>query len=170
MDAVRGCVAVERGTAASTASSRPTSSTAPGWTSWSYSRGGVLGERPVTLDGIGQTIEVTAPGMAGGTPVTAIAIPYFQWDNRDGRAMRVWMPASRGDDPLGPPHHGGLPAPYPWPPGLGPDAVEVLERELVQVLVGQAPLGQRVHVGARLADVAPGLTGVERRRAELVHA
>ena len=39
-------------------------------------------------------------------------------------------------------------------PGLGPDAVEVLERELVQVLVGQAPLGQRVHVGARLADEA----------------
>ena len=36
----------------------------------------------------------TAPGMAvtRGTPVTAIAIPYFQWDNRDGRAMRVWMP------------------------------------------------------------------------------
>ena len=24
--------------------------------------------------------------------VTAIAIPYFQWDNRDGRSMRVWIP------------------------------------------------------------------------------
>jgi DUF1680 family protein len=37
---------------------------------------------------------ISAPGMAvtRGTPVTAIAIPYFQWDNRDGRAMRVWMP------------------------------------------------------------------------------
>ena len=36
-----------------------------------------------------------APGQAvtaAGTPVTAIAIPYFQWDNRDGRAMRVWIP------------------------------------------------------------------------------
>jgi DUF1680 family protein len=22
----------------------------------------------------------------------AIAIPYFQWDNRDGRAMRIWIP------------------------------------------------------------------------------
>jgi DUF1680 family protein len=24
--------------------------------------------------------------------VTAVAIPYFQWDNRDGHAMRVWIP------------------------------------------------------------------------------
>jgi uncharacterized protein len=58
--------------------------------------GGVLGERPVTLDGIGQTIEVTAEGriLPADTPITAIAIPYFQWDNRDGRAMRVWMPAA----------------------------------------------------------------------------
>lgn len=56
--------------------------------------GGVLGERPVTLDGIGQTIEVTAAARLRppGTPVTAIAIPYFQRDNRDGRPMRVWMP------------------------------------------------------------------------------
>jgi DUF1680 family protein len=28
---------------------------------------------------------------AGAFPVTVIAIPYFQWDNRDGRGMRVWM-------------------------------------------------------------------------------
>jgi hypothetical protein len=55
--------------------------------------GGVLGERPVALPGIGQTIEVTAQGQtADGAPVTAIAIPYFQWDNRDGDAMRVWLP------------------------------------------------------------------------------
>jgi uncharacterized protein len=62
--------------------------------------GAVLGERPVTLPGIGQTIEVTAEGVhlppaplaLPGDRVTAIAIPYFQWDNRDGRAMRVWIP------------------------------------------------------------------------------
>ena len=56
--------------------------------------GGVLGERSVTLDGIGQTIEITAEGrlLPANTPATAIAIPYFQWDNRDGRPMRVWMP------------------------------------------------------------------------------
>jgi DUF1680 family protein len=93
VDAVRGCVAIERGplvycfeqadqldgVCVDDLAVRP---------------GGVLGERPVTLDGIGQTIEVTAEGqhLPEGTPVTAIAIPYFQWDNRDGRAMRVWMP------------------------------------------------------------------------------
>ena len=33
------------------------------------------------------------PGeLATERPVTATAIPYFQWDNRDGRAMRVWLP------------------------------------------------------------------------------
>ena len=58
--------------------------------------GGVLGERPVTLDGIGQTIEVTTEGqlLTADTPITAIAIRYFQWDNRDGRPMRVWVPAA----------------------------------------------------------------------------
>ena len=105
VDAVRGCVAIERGPArlllraGRPARRRPAGR--PG-----HPPGGVLGERPVTLDGIGQTIEVTArarlpaawpgapPGAAppGKTPVTAIAIPYFQWDNRDGRPMRVWMP------------------------------------------------------------------------------
>ena len=54
----------------------------------------MLGERPVTLPGIGLTIEVTADAVhrPAAAPVTAIAIPYFQWDNRDGRAMRVWIP------------------------------------------------------------------------------
>jgi uncharacterized protein len=27
-----------------------------------------------------------------GDQVIATAIPYFQWDNRDGRTMRVWLP------------------------------------------------------------------------------
>jgi uncharacterized protein len=48
------------------------------------------------------------PGAAAGTPVTAVAIPYFQWDNRGGGAMRVWMPwvpvaapPGGGDQPAG---------------------------------------------------------------------
>jgi hypothetical protein len=64
-----------------------------------------------TLPGIGDTVCAEAetvsllPVSDGGLPymqadgvtaagdlVTATAIPYFQWDNRDGRAMRVWMP------------------------------------------------------------------------------
>ena len=63
------------------------------------------------LPGIGSTVRVTAEAVslppagdnglpyteataetAAGEQVTATAIPYFQWDNRDGRAMRVWMP------------------------------------------------------------------------------
>jgi DUF1680 family protein len=33
------------------------------------------------------------PGDPGaGEPVTVTAVPYFQWDNRDGRPMRVWLP------------------------------------------------------------------------------
>jgi DUF1680 family protein len=78
---------------------------------------GDLGERAVTVPGVGVTVLVeiaailrradrSAAGMpyrqdvgtitSAGDPavdqVTATAIPYFQWDNRDGRAMRVWLP------------------------------------------------------------------------------
>jgi uncharacterized protein len=35
-----------------------------------------------------------ASGDSGAEEVTAIAIPYFQWDNRDGRPMQVWIPLS----------------------------------------------------------------------------
>ena len=111
---------------ASTLVTGPTRRTAPGPGRCRGSRlddlaiqpGGVLGERPVTLAGIGQTIEVTAQGVrlppvppapaappqaatstapfgptaSSASEVTAIAIPYFQWDNRDGGPMRVWMP------------------------------------------------------------------------------
>jgi DUF1680 family protein len=101
VDAVRGCVAIERGPlvycfeqADQLGGTR--------LEDLAVKPGAVLGERPVTLDGVGQTIEVTAegrllgPGTAASGPpstsVTAIAIPYFQWDNRDGGPMRVWMP------------------------------------------------------------------------------
>jgi uncharacterized protein len=38
--------------------------------------------------------EAQASGDSGGDQVTATAIPYFQWDNRDGRPMKVWIPAA----------------------------------------------------------------------------
>jgi uncharacterized protein len=38
--------------------------------------------------------EAQASGDPGGDQVTATAIPYFQWDNRDGRPMKVWIPAA----------------------------------------------------------------------------
>ncbi len=88
VDAVRGCVAIERGPlvycfeqADQLGGTR--------LEDLAVTPGGVLGERPVTLDGVGQTIEITAPSV----PQTAVAIPYFHWDNRDGGPMRVWMPS-----------------------------------------------------------------------------
>jgi uncharacterized protein len=77
---------------------------------------GGLRERAVTVPGVGPTVLIDAPAAhnpapsasglpyrqdpAAATPaanpagdqVIATAIPYFQWDNRDGRAMRVWLP------------------------------------------------------------------------------
>jgi uncharacterized protein len=73
-----------------------------------------LPERDADLPGVGHSVTVAAAAQrlapvtqaglpygartddeAEGAPVTAVAIPYFQWDNRDGRAMRVWMPRAR---------------------------------------------------------------------------
>jgi uncharacterized protein len=73
-----------------------------------------LPERDADLPGVGGAVTVAVAGQrlapaardglpyqtspdtgAAGAPVTAVAIPYFQWDNRDGRAMRVWMPRAR---------------------------------------------------------------------------
>lgn len=34
----------------------------------------------------------TTKPLATSTSVTATAVPYFQWDNRDGGPMRVWIP------------------------------------------------------------------------------
>jgi uncharacterized protein len=73
-------------------------------------RSGRLTDRTSDLPGIGPTVviasdavhlpPVAAAGLpylpqqdpTAGSPTTAVAIPYFQWDNRDGDAMRVWMP------------------------------------------------------------------------------
>jgi hypothetical protein len=82
---------------------------------------GDLGERTVTVPEVGPTVlieaaathnpapsasglphqqnpEATAPAAnPAGDQVIATAIPYFQWDNRDGRAMRVWLPLAQPD-------------------------------------------------------------------------
>jgi uncharacterized protein len=74
-------------------------------------RPGELRDREATVPGAGATILVeataaalppaTGPGLPyhsergeqpAGDRATLTAIPYFQWDNRDGAAMRVWMP------------------------------------------------------------------------------
>ena len=82
---------------------------------------GDLGERAVTGPEVGPTVlieaaathnpapsasglpyqqdpEATTPAVnPAGDQVIATAIPYFQWDNRDGRAMRVWLPLAQPD-------------------------------------------------------------------------
>jgi DUF1680 family protein len=87
VDAIRGCVAIERGPLVYCFEQVDQLGGAR-LDDLAVQPGGVLGERRVTLDGVGQTIEVTVPSV----PHTAVAIPYFQWDNRDGGPMRVWMP------------------------------------------------------------------------------
>jgi hypothetical protein len=94
VDAVRGCVAIERGPLVYCFEQVDQLDGAR-LDDLAIKPGGVLGERPVTLGGVGQTVEVTAPSVPQtlhACEITAIAIPYFQWDNRDGGPMRVWMP------------------------------------------------------------------------------
>ena len=55
----------------------------------------VVGERLAPVAGAGLPYRASPDTGAAGAPATAVAIPYFQWDNRDGRAMRVWMPRAR---------------------------------------------------------------------------
>ena len=102
MDAVRGCAAIERGPLVycfeQADQSVPLDELA-------VSPGTPLTERQLTIDGIGRTVEVAVPAwhLPSGTEhpvpaspasgVSAVAIPYFQWDNRGPGAMRVWMPA-----------------------------------------------------------------------------
>lgn len=52
------------------------------------SPGSPLTHRPLAIERFGRTVQVTA-----GHGVSAVAIPYFQWDNRGPGAMRVWVPA-----------------------------------------------------------------------------
>ncbi len=73
-----------------------------------------LPERDDDLPGVGRTVTVVVAGerlapvasgglpyrsspdaAAAGAPATAVGIPYFQWDNRDGAGMRIWMPQAR---------------------------------------------------------------------------
>jgi uncharacterized protein len=99
VDAVRGCVAVERGPLVY-CFEQADQPAGIQMEDLAVLPSALLGERPVSLPGIGQTIEVTVdsvhlpppPRVTPRTSVAAVAIPYFQWDNRDGRAMRVWIP------------------------------------------------------------------------------
>jgi uncharacterized protein len=86
-DALRGCAAIERGPLVYCFEQADQPVPLDELT---VSRGSPLAERAATVDGIGPTVQVT---VGAGPGVSAVAIPYFQWDNRGPGAMRVWVPA-----------------------------------------------------------------------------
>jgi len=97
VDAIRGCAAIERGPLVYCfeQADQPVP-----LDELAVTPSTPLTERRATIDGVGQTVTVTVPAtvaVSGAAPgsetVTAVAIPYFQWDNRDAGPMRVWMPA-----------------------------------------------------------------------------
>ncbi|HET9290997.1 MAG TPA: glycoside hydrolase family 127 protein, partial [Actinomycetes bacterium] len=90
VDAVRGCVAVERGPLVYCVESAD----APPGTEleelrWDPGRAPATVPRPdVGPGGVGVTVPVTGRGAA----LSAGAVPYFAWANRGAGAMRVWIP------------------------------------------------------------------------------
>jgi uncharacterized protein len=119
VDAVRGCVAIERGPLVYCLEQTDQSARLD---ELAILDGAALAEQAVTLPGIGATIQVTAPGrhvpagpalplatsptaVSPAPPgerdraVTVTAIPYFQWDNRGPGAMRVWIAAASPASP-----------------------------------------------------------------------
>lgn len=106
IDAVRGSVAVERGPLVYCFEQTDQSADVE---ELALSTGAELRVHDKDdLPGVGRTVIIEADAQAvtepvGGLPyrkdhlatstaVTAVAVPYFQWDNRDGGAMRVWIP------------------------------------------------------------------------------
>jgi uncharacterized protein len=101
-DAIRGCAAIERGPLVY-CFEQADQADGVAVDDLVVTPGAPLAEREVALPGVGPTVQVTVPARfaadAGGADdgaVGATAIPYFQWDNRDHGAMRVWLPADEG--------------------------------------------------------------------------
>jgi uncharacterized protein len=121
IDALRGTVAVERGPLVYCfeQADQPDGIDLEDLAVDSAIAQGTLAEHSAELDGIGKTVvietgavhlpvqaplysEHRAPAPDG--TATAVAIPYFQWDNRDGRAMRIWLPLT-SENPASPTNH-----------------------------------------------------------------
>ncbi len=106
VDALRGCAAVERGPLVYCFEQADQEAAVD---DLALVPGAPLRVTPVDdLPGVGRTVLIQTDALAvtepeGGLPyrthhvatttgVTATAIPYHQWDNRDGGPMRVWIP------------------------------------------------------------------------------
>jgi DUF1680 family protein len=101
VDAIRGCAAIERGPLVYCLEQADHSVSLA---ELEVRAGASLTERELSLDGVGRTIAVTTAARhippGSGQPVTgvaAVAIPYFQWDNRGPGAMRVWIPSTSAE-------------------------------------------------------------------------
>jgi len=92
VDAVRGCAAVERGPLVY-CFEQVDQAGGMRVDDLMTDAGEPITESVTTLDGVGQTVQVRVPASGfQREDGDAIGIPYFQWDNRDGGPMRVWMP------------------------------------------------------------------------------
>jgi DUF1680 family protein len=89
VDAVRGCVAIERGPLVYCFEQ---ADQAVRLDEIAVTTSVPLEEREAEIDGVGRTVQVAAGAASDGSAVTAVAIPYFQWDNRGKGMMRVWIP------------------------------------------------------------------------------
>jgi uncharacterized protein len=115
IDAVRGCTAIERGPLVY-CFEQVDQTDGTDLDDLALVAGAALTESPATLPEIGRTVlvatdarpmraglpgelpftpdsSVSGPAIGRGPVQQATALPYFQWDNRDGRPMRVWLPA-----------------------------------------------------------------------------
>jgi DUF1680 family protein len=94
IDAVRGCVAVERGPlvyCVESADLPPETELED--LSWDPSREPATVPRPDIGDGV---VGISVPVVGGRPGLSAGAVPYFAWANRGAGAMRVWIPADPG--------------------------------------------------------------------------
>jgi uncharacterized protein len=89
VDAVRGCVAIERGPLVYCFEQ---ADQAVRLDEIAVTTSVPIEEREAEIDGVGRTVQVAAGAASDGSAVTAVAIPYFQWDNRGKGMMRVWIP------------------------------------------------------------------------------
>jgi len=94
VDAVRGCVAVERGPLVYCLES---ADLPPGTElealRWDPGREPAAAPRPDLGEAVvGITVPLVGPGPDGPEALSAGAVPYFAWANRGAGAMRVWIP------------------------------------------------------------------------------
>jgi uncharacterized protein len=94
VDAVRGCVALERGPLVYAIE---TADLPAGVVLEDLALPGDAAPRTAARDDIGASIVgLTATAVGPGGPVEIGAIPYFAWGNRGVKGMRVWIPEAGG--------------------------------------------------------------------------